>query len=160
MSKYFALRRTILVFLLAIVISIPIFPNPIAAKKTISFSDVNDQTVLPKSTQTAIYELVKLTAIDGYPDGTFKPNRAINRAQVAKMFTGALGLSLPENLDWALQRYSDVGPKHEYAVFIGATTITGVFQGDTDGKFHAWEPITRGQMAIVLGRILKDYDTV
>lgn len=159
MSKYNVFRKMTTAFLLVVTMSMAVFPNVTSAGTPVQFSDVNDKTVSPKSTQTAIYELVDLGAIKGYPDGTFKPNRAITRAQVAKMFTGALGLSLPENLEWALRHYSDVGPNHEYAVFIAATTVTGVFQGDTDGKFHAWEPITRGQMAIVLGRILKDYDT-
>ena len=73
--------------------------------------------------------------------------------------TGALGLSLPENLEWALRGYKDVGPNHEYAEFIAATTVTDVFKGNEKGKFDPWTAMTRAQMAIVLGRILKEYDT-
>lgn len=134
-------------------------PFTTSAQPSIKFSDVNDKTVSTKSTQQAIYELVELGAIKGYPDGTFKPNKSINRAQVAKIFTGALGLSLPENLEFALKRYRDVGPNHEYAVFIAATTVTGVFRGKDDGTFDPWSNMTREQMAIVLGRVLKNYDT-
>lgn len=136
-----------------------VFPFNNFAQASIKFTDVNDKTVSTKSTQEAIYELVELGAIKGYPDGTYRPNKPINRAQVAKIFTGALGLSLPQNLDSALKRYSDVRPNHEYAVFIAATTITDVFQGKEDGTFDPWSNITREQMAIVLGRILKDYNT-
>lgn len=156
MSRHDRFRPILLT--LVLLLALTVFPNTISAR-SIQFSDVNDKTVPTKSTQTAIYELVDLYAIDGYPDGTFKPNRDVSRAQVAKMFTGALGLSLPQNLDSALKRYNDVSPSHEYAVFIAATTVTEVFQGDGKGKFMPWQPITRGQMATVLGRILHDYNT-
>lgn len=138
--------------------SMAIAPIVSTADSTINFVDVNERTV-PTTTEAAIYELVEMGAIKGYPDGTFKPNRPIIRAQVAKIFTGAFGLSLPENLEWALKDYSDITPHHEYAEYIAATTVTGLFKGNK-GKFDAWSPITRGQMAIVLGRILKDYNTV
>lgn len=139
-----------------LLITIP-FTNGAHAFKT--FIDVNDKTVSPKSTQQAIYELVELDAISGYPDGTYKPNQPINRAQVAKMLTGALGLSLPENLDHALKRYDDVGTDDEYAVFIAATTVTGVFHGKKATTFDSWSNINREQMAIVLGTILEKYNT-
>lgn len=158
MTRRTKLRKSITSFLLAVTLLLVVFPFSASANKQIKFRDVNDRTVSPKSTQTAIYELVELGGISGYPDGTFKPNRPINRAQVSKMLTGALGLSLPENLERALRGYKDVTPKHEYAVFIAATTVTEVFQGKPDGTFDPWSDITREQMAIVLGRILKDYD--
>lgn len=157
MSKCNILRKlsllSVATFLLVIVL-----PFSSTAQSSKTFIDINDKTVSPQ-TQQAIYELVELGAIKGYPDGTYKPYKSINRGQVAKIFSGALGLSLPENLENALKRYKDVGPNHEYAVFIAATTVTGVFQGKGDGTFDPWSNITREQMAVVLGRILKNYDT-
>lgn len=158
MSNYRRSRKYSATALASAATFMAIAPFVATAETTISFVDVNDKTVPTKSTQTAIYQLVEMGAIKGYPDGTFKPNKPIIRAQVAKIFTGAFGLSLPENLDWALKDYSDVNPNHEYAEFIAATTVTGVFKG-SKGKFDAWSPITRSQMAIVLGRVLKDYNT-
>lgn len=154
MSKSSA--KTLLVMTAILLISFP-FGN--FAQASVKFTDVNDKTIPSKSTQEAIYELVELDAIKGYPDGTFRPYKPINRAQVSKILTGALGLSLPENLNFALKQYRDVGPNHEYAVFIAATTVTGLFQGKEDGTFDPWSNITREQMAIVIGKILDDYNT-
>lgn len=153
-----AKHKTFSLYLIGMMLIIT-FPFTTNAQTSKTFIDVNDKTVSPKSTQHAIYELVELDAISGYSDNTFKPNKPINRAQVAKILTGALGLSLPQNLDSALKKYQDVGPNHEYAVFIAATTVTNVFQGKEDGLFDPWSNITREQMAIVLGRILEDYNT-
>lgn len=87
----------------------------------------------------------------GYGDGTFRPEQAVTRGQMATFLLRALALE-PDAPAGA--RFPDVrGSTHEGAV--GAAFTRGVTGGFTDGNFRPDAPVTRGQMATFLSRALE-----
>jgi len=102
--------------------------------------------VLPKT--TLIYQQ---TFLNGYPDGTFRPDRNISRAEVAAALTRALGLGSST----IAPAYPDVPATHWAASAIQIMKEEGIMIGDTSGKFRPDAPITRAEVATALLRLLK-----
>ncbi|OXT14904.1 hypothetical protein B9K06_23735 [Bacillus sp. OG2] len=92
--------------------------------------------------------------INGYSDGSFKPSQLLNRGQAAVLFTNALGLEVPENLNV----FKDLKATSYFAQYAAAVEANGVFGGYANGNFGAGDNLTREQMASVLVRAfdLKD----
>ncbi|MGN4127388.1 S-layer homology domain-containing protein [Lysinibacillus sphaericus] len=111
-----------------------------------SFTDVSSDNVLI----TEIDYLVEEGIIKGYPNGMFKPNDYVTKAQVAVMLTRALGLKTANVRN---PKYQDVPMTHTYYKEIAATQNAGIF--DATKKFNPGGTLSRGEMAIVLQRAFK-----
>jgi N-acetylmuramoyl-L-alanine amidase CwlA len=126
-------------------------------EEVIEFTDV--PTI--SSHYNSIYELVGMGAINGYPqpDGTyvFKPDNKILRSHAAVIFTKALKLPIPADIEKALTNFNDISVNHDYAPEIAATYEQGIFRGN-QGRFMDG-PLTREQMATVLVNTFKLQDT-
>ena len=86
--------------------------------------------------------------IQGFPDGTFRPDGEVTRAAAAIMIGRALGLD-------GRQRdttFSDVKANQLASGYIASATARGIIQGYPNGTFRPNETVTRGQMAIFLSR--------
>lgn len=95
-----------------------------------------------------INELSSLNIIKGYEDGTFKPDKAVTRAEFVKMIVTLLGLS-EEKADFA-----DVYENDWYYGVVGAASNAGLVTGD--GKnFNPNAMITRQDAAVIICRALK-----
>jgi hypothetical protein len=86
--------------------------------------------------------------INGYADGTFRPDANVTRAQVAKMVSLARGwaMELP-----ATGTFTDAGPADWYFAYAEMTAAAGVMSGYPDGTFRPNAPATRAQVAKILG---------
>ncbi|MBO0601175.1 S-layer homology domain-containing protein [Sporosarcina sp. E16_3] len=83
--------------------------------------------------------------INGYPDGTYRLNEPVTRAQAAKVVALAINAKPTAAFKPSFQ---DISPSHGAYNHIRALTECGIF---TDGdKFHPNEPLTRAQMAKIL----------
>lgn len=83
----------------------------------------------------------------GYPDGTFRPERSITRAETAKMLASFL------NLQEAPATFADVPAGAWYAGAVGAVAKAGLVRGTGKG-FEPERPITRAEAAkIVAGAV-------
>lgn len=100
--------------------------------------------------------LVEKEIIQGYPDGTFLPNQGVTRAQAAIMIGRALGLNGTKKAT----QFSDVSAEMSASGFIQAAADKGIIQGFTDGTFRPNTIVTRGQLAIFLGRAFELKNTV
>ncbi len=86
--------------------------------------------------------------IQGYPDGTFRPNAPVTRAQMASMFARQLtGNAIPQ----ARATYTDT-IQHDAKDAIEFAKDAGLFKGITETNFHPDGFITRAQMATVAVR--------
>ncbi len=89
-----------------------------------------------------------LPYIQGYPDGTFRPNAPVTRAQMASMFARHItNNDIPE----ASATFTDT-VKHDAKDAIEFVTETGLFKGITATSFQPNGSITRAQMATVAAR--------
>ncbi|GGA12676.1 hypothetical protein GCM10008018_67130 [Paenibacillus marchantiophytorum] len=90
--------------------------------------------------------------IEGYPDGTFKPNQSITRAEVSSIFVKAI--AKPQSLV-ALQNFKDVADQHWAAGAIHQAQKAEWLSGYPDGSFKPDAPITRGELAAIIVKINK-----
>src|SRR5450830_427179 len=87
----------------------------------------------------------------GYPDGLFKPERNVSRAEVAAAVTRALGLGWSDTKP----SYPDVSATHWSSGNIQIMKDEGIMIGDVSGTFRPDAFITRAEAATVFLRMLK-----
>ncbi|MEK5230258.1 S-layer homology domain-containing protein [Lysinibacillus sp. FSL K6-0232] len=85
--------------------------------------------------------------IQGFPDGTFGPEKNVTRAQVALMLARILGYT-EEQVSQA--PFKDVAQTHPAAGAIAFVKAQGLMNGDNQGNFHAGAKMTRAEMATVV----------
>ncbi|MCR4428687.1 MAG: S-layer homology domain-containing protein [Caldiserica bacterium] len=87
--------------------------------------------------------------IQGYPDGTFRPEKPITRAEIAAILTRIMGLN-PQTA--ANPNFADVQSTHWAFGYISAVVEAGIMQGYPDHTFHPDQSITRAELATVMVR--------
>ena len=98
---------------------------------------------------TRINDLAGKGIINGYSDGTFRPNANITRAQAAIMIVRAIGL----DTSGASSNFNDVPSTHSAYAFISAANQAGIIGGySVDNTYRPNEYITRQQIAIMIQR--------
>lgn len=102
-----------------------------------AFSDVTD-TELHSYVQT----LQEFNIISGYPDGSFKPNNFISRAEFAKIIATATFLTEYTGECFA---FSDVSREHWAAQFIYAAKDLQIISGTSETTFEPDSNITYEQ---------------
>ncbi len=90
--------------------------------------------------------------IGGFPDGSFKPNDQITRAQFAAI--AAKALSVPSA--GASATFRDVPSRHWAANVISSVSSAGLVTGFPDGTFRPEDKITRAQALVILAKALKN----
>jgi len=87
----------------------------------------------------------KLTgAIDGYPDGNFRPGGYVNRAEAMKMLATASGVKLTAT---STPIFPDVSGREWYSLYVNFAGKNGVVNGYADGKFRPSNNINRAEIA-------------
>ncbi|WP_010093248.1 S-layer homology domain-containing protein [Ornithinibacillus scapharcae] len=92
--------------------------------------------------------LVDLGLINGYPDGSFKPNAPITREEAAKIIVTELGLDL--NSDNNI--FPDVKKGYWAEEYISAAVENNILTGYPNGNFGPKNLLTRGELASILVR--------
>jgi Phosphodiester glycosidase/S-layer homology domain len=110
-----------------------------------SFSDV-------PSTYKYYKEISSLTSqsiINGYPDGTFRPNVSLTRMDAALLLARTLKLDTVNVPDVT---FKDVPKTHKFYNEVAAIAGAGVMNGKAPGVFDPKSPLTRAEMAVILHR--------
>ncbi|BAU27112.1 cohesin domain-containing protein [Aneurinibacillus soli] len=102
--------------------------------------------------EARIQQLVQSGAVNGYPDGTFKPNQTITRAEFVAMVVKAFGLQPKENQGVV---FTDI-QNHWAKEAIKIAYANGIINGYNATTFGANDTITREQMAVILTNIKKN----
>jgi len=111
-----------------------------------SFKDINNTFAKPY-----IEALAQQGIIKGFPDGTYRPNALIKRADFAIMLASALDLPLDEDGSSA-KSFTDVPPRA--LPYVDALVEAGIASGKKPGYFGAELPITRQEMVIMFVRAM------
>jgi len=121
---------------------VPQQPQP--TKPVVTFSDIERHWAKEMGE-----ELATIGIIQGYQDGTFRPNAPISRMHVVALLTRAFSFEpVREAYD-----FSDVSSTHPYYDAIITLQQAGIIDG-TNGAFLPAENMTRAQLAKVLVGVL------
>jgi outer membrane protein assembly factor BamB len=96
-----------------------------------------------------ISDLAQTGIIKGYPDGTFKPENPVTRAEFAKMALLSLGLKeeQPEN-----PTFPDVPKDHWAYSYVEGAVKAGLIKGYPDGTFKPDGQVTKAEEMTVIVR--------
>lgn len=92
--------------------------------------------------------------IKGYTDGTVRPKDDVTREQFAAFIARAM--KLPETAP----TFVDVNKSAALAGAIGAVQQAGIMKGTLDLRFQPSKKISREEMAITMGRVIKNQQLV
>lgn len=115
---------------------------------SINFSDVKNGSWF----YSAVARAVAAGYVNGYSDGSFKPNNTITRAEAAVMIANTAKLSANEA---GAYRFTDIGFIPAWARgSVGAVVAAGYMTGYPDGSFYANASISRAEAVSSLNRML------
>lgn len=114
-------------------------------QKTI-FSDVGTSNGASGYIQSA----VNAGIIQGFNDGTFKPNNPVTRGQLAIFLTRAFDLTATTKVS-----FSDVPTSSSAYSYIGNLVAANITSGYDDNTYRPEQAVTRGQFSAFMTRTLK-----
>ena len=96
----------------------------------------------------AVSTMTRAGIVNGYPDGTFRPNEPITRAEMAKI------IALFAKLDKSTDRFPDAAG-HWAEAYIRLAAGNGWIEGYPDGTFRPNQSITRAETVTMIDRVLE-----
>ncbi|GIP19483.1 hypothetical protein J40TS1_51250 [Paenibacillus montaniterrae] len=128
----------------------------------VSYSDIQSENAWYVG---AIGAAAAAGLIEGFSDGTFRPNTFITREQMVVMlgrairFTGELPAATAENSQ--LESFTDYSELADWAKGDAEQLLAaGIIEGTEDAAFAPKEPATRAQSAVLLVRMLRYLDFI
>lgn len=109
-----------------------------------AFSDVDSQSELGESVQA----LTDYGVINGYEDGTFRPNNYVKRAELCKMINVLFNFT-----DIGINDFSDVSYNDWYYAQVLIANEYEYIAGFEDGTFRGNDNVTREQACVIINRI-------
>ena len=116
--------------------------NPNAGNQNAEFNDVEGHFA-----QDYIKTLASEGMINGYEDGSFKPDNTITRAEFAKLVSVIF-----ETTSQEVHEYEDVAADDWFKPYVDKLSGAGIVTG-YDGKFSPYANITRQDAAVICLRI-------
>lgn len=96
-----------------------------------------------------IADAVSRGYVNGYENGSFKPNGSVTRAEFCKMINSALGLTSSDTID-----FLDVSSNNWFYTDVRRAVAAGYISGYEDRSFRANDQITRQEAAVIISRIV------
>lgn len=115
-----------------------------AAGKMVKLTDI-----LEHWARKNIERLVAANAVAGYPDGSFRPDSTISRAEFVTLLVKVFKISNKSG-----KPFADTAD-HWAKDYIAAAAASGLVQGYNGKGFNPDQPITREQMAVIICRAAK-----
>ncbi|MFD2670491.1 N-acetylmuramoyl-L-alanine amidase [Marinicrinis sediminis] len=130
----------------------PVPDTPVEEPESMSYRDLTESHWAYKILEKA----VDSKYINGYPDGTIRPNDPISRAEVSVIFN-RIWEDGKSNLSSSLHSYVDV-PQHKwYAQAIYLMQAAAILNGKTINEFKPLDHMTRAEATVMLDRYLLQY---
>lgn len=96
--------------------------------------------------------------VNGYPDGTIRPEANITRAEVAAMFYGILTDEAKAEYATRANSFTDVKAGSWYEEAVSTLSAIGVISGYKDGSFKPGQNITRAEFAAIAAKFAAAQD--
>jgi lysophospholipase L1-like esterase/pectin methylesterase-like acyl-CoA thioesterase/chitodextrinase len=116
-----------------------------SSNEAVTFEDVSDHW-----SSESIQVFTKLGVVNGYEDGTFKPDANITRGEFAAIVAKTFNIGIGERNDAAFMDIDENWAKDA----ILALASNGIINGYEDGTFRAEANITRAEMIAIISRII------
>lgn len=129
-------------------VNIDFYPDKTMPAEKSKFSDLSTNYWAYKP----IINLVDTGILNGYPDGTFKPENRVTRAEFTRYLVCGLGLS--EIKPGGAHTFSDVAPSHWACNYISITAAQGFVTGMPDGSFNPNGEINGAELATMMVKAL------
>lgn len=123
-----------------------------AAPKVLAFKDMQGHWAAE-----AVGRLAGMGVVSGYPDGTFRPDNEISRAEVTAILVRALKLAPGSEQDLKFRDNASI-PDWARGVVAAATReglVEGYPQPDGTVTFEPERPLSRAEMAALVARVLE-----
>ena len=108
-------------------------------KETIELKDIKGHWA-----EDSILKLIEMGSVGGYPDGTFRPQDNITRAEFTKILVESLNLTMEKG-----KAFTDTS-NHWAKEYIEAASFHGIIGGYDDDRFGPNDYLTREQMATIM----------
>lgn len=112
----------------------------------------SDTSSLSEAELKAIDTLTRYGVIDGYTDGTFRPDKLVSRSEVSKVISIAVQLSKQEYTN----EFNDITNDKWYADYVASIKARGFVKGYPDGSFKPYDTITYDEMSAIVSRVLQE----
>ncbi|MFN7160325.1 MAG: S-layer homology domain-containing protein [Candidatus Gracilibacteria bacterium] len=126
--------------------------NAVSRKRSLDFNDVPSNHIH----DSGILYIKSEGIVEGYADGSFRPDSPINRAEFTKILVAA---NVKENLsnwqtDSAAKCFSDFTKSEWYTSYVCLAKSKGIISGNPDGTFR---PANNINLAEALKIVMKQY---
>lgn len=120
----------------------------VAPALAVNFPDVSNT----HPNYQAVQYLRDRNIVNGYPDGLYRPDGIVTRAELIKIAANGAGIA---TISFANQApsFRDVANDHALKQYVNWAYATGAVKGYGDGIFRPDAPVTRGEAAKILLKI-------
>jgi hypothetical protein len=123
----------------------------VSQQPALPFSDISQDVYKPE-----ILEAFQLKIVQGFPDGTFRPNQPVTREQAVSMIVDAINTLVPVDLNaqptQPVRPFTDVPSDRWSAAKIAWAQWNILPAGTPTGKFRPTDYITRAELVAFLRR--------
>ena len=144
--------KKVLSIVLSIAMVVCLAPTMAFAATTSAQADAAYSDIAGTSCEGAVNVLSALKVVDGFTDGTFKPEQTVTRAQMAKLVVTALGVA-----DYATaktSKYTDMGNAAWAIPYVEYASNLNIVNGVGNGKFNPNGTVTYEQAATMIVRAI------
>ena len=120
-------------------------PSGAIEEEEVTYPTKNDAALLDSENHIAY--------VNGYNDGTVRPEAKITRAEAATMFYRLLNEDVKAEYETDENEFSDVSEADWYCTAVSTLANIGIFGGYPDGSFRPDAYITRAEIAAICARI-------
>jgi len=99
--------------------------------------------------RNVIYTARRTAIIEGYPDGSMRPDDPVNRAEALKILLNASRIA-PVAASGSLLTFFDVAADDWFAPYVQSAQELTVIEGYPDGTFRPGQPITRAEASKII----------
>lgn len=117
-----------------------------------SASNTTYSDIAGENCEGAVNVLTALGVVDGYEDGTYRPDTIVSRAEMAKLVITALGMESYATA--TTSSYTDMANAQWAVPVVEYATNLGIINGYGNGKFGPSDEVTYEQVATMIVRAL------
>jgi len=149
-------RETIVVVVAVFVLALS-FLDRMHTQASVSYADrtgqYTDSPTFSQEEAVAISVLTNLGAVQGNPDGTFAPDRRLNRAEFTKIaLLSSPGFLVPTETK---RCFGDVGREGWFSVYVCYAKDQRIVEGYPDGLFHPERDVNYVEAVKILSEVYK-----